>query len=137
MEALPRPAPGDLPAYYVRYLDRAEGATLAEALQEASRNMHATIALLAARGDHAYAPGKWSVKEVLLHVVDAERIFAYRALRFARNDATPLPGFEENDYAPSHARAAARWPPSSRSTMPCGPRRSRCSRGSGGATPST
>lgn len=107
MEALPRPMPGDLPAHYVRYLDRAEGTTLAEALQQASRNMHAVIALLAARGDHAYATGKWSVKEVLQHVVDAERIFAYRALRFARNDATPLPGFEENDYAPE-SRAGRR-----------------------------
>src|SRR5574339_949273 len=50
---------------------------------------------------HRYAPGKWSVKEVLLHVVDDERIYAYRALRFARGDTTPLPGFDENAYAPA------------------------------------
>ena len=52
------------------------------------------------RGEFAYAPGKWTIKELLCHMLDTERILAYRALRFARNDSTPLPGFEENDYAP-------------------------------------
>ena len=48
-----------------------------------------------------YAPGKWSLREVVGHVIDAERIFAYRALRFARNDSTALPGFEQDDYVPA------------------------------------
>jgi len=48
-----------------------------------------------------YAPGKWSMRELVGHVTDSERIFAYRALRFARNDATPLPGFEQDDYIPA------------------------------------
>ncbi len=47
---------------------------------------------------HRYAPGKWSVKEVLGHIADAERVFSYRALRIARGDVTPLPGFDENEY---------------------------------------
>jgi len=47
---------------------------------------------------HRYAPGKWSIKELMVHLMDAERIFAYRALRFARQDKTELPGFDDNAY---------------------------------------
>ncbi|WP_348800444.1 DinB family protein [Flavobacterium adhaerens] len=49
--------------------------------------------------DYSYAEGKWTIKEIIQHIIDAERIFAYRALRISRNDKTPLPGFDENDYA--------------------------------------
>lgn len=49
--------------------------------------------------DYQYENGKWTPKDILLHIIDCERIFACRALRIARNDKTPLPGFEENDYA--------------------------------------
>ena len=62
------------------------------------KQIESTLSLSAAQGDLRYAPGKWSVKEVIGHLIDAERIFAYRALRFARNDATPLPGFDENSF---------------------------------------
>jgi len=48
--------------------------------------------------DYRYAEGKWTIKDIIQHIIDAERVFAYRALRFARNDKTALPGFEENDY---------------------------------------
>ncbi|HMI07147.1 MAG TPA: DinB family protein [Flavobacterium sp.] len=48
--------------------------------------------------DYRYAEGKWTIKDILLHLIDAERIFAYRALRFARKDQTPLASFDENDY---------------------------------------
>jgi uncharacterized damage-inducible protein DinB len=61
-------------------------------------------------GEYRYAPEKWSIKELLCHMMDAERIFCYRALRFSRNDATPVSGFEENDYAPqanAHGRTIA------------------------------
>lgn len=49
--------------------------------------------------DFAYAPGKWTIKQLIIHMIDAERIFAYRALRFGRNDSTELAGFEEDEYA--------------------------------------
>lgn len=49
--------------------------------------------------DYRYAEGKWTIKDIIQHIMDAERIFVYRALRFSRNDQTPLPGFEEDDYA--------------------------------------
>lgn len=48
--------------------------------------------------DYRYAEGKWTIKDIIQHIIDTERIFAYRALRISRNDKTPLPGFEENDY---------------------------------------
>ena len=48
--------------------------------------------------DYRYAEGKWTIKDIIQHIIDAERIFAYRALRFARNDKTALPGFDENEY---------------------------------------
>jgi hypothetical protein len=51
------------------------------------------------RGGFRYAPGKWSIQQLVGHIADAERIFAYRLLRIARSDATPLPGWEENHYA--------------------------------------
>ena len=56
---------------------------------------------------YAYAEGKWTIKDILVHLCDAERIFIYRALRFSRGDETPLPGFEESDYA-KYARANER-----------------------------
>ena len=61
----------------------------------------------ATKFDYSYAPGKWTLKELLQHIIDAERIFDYRALRIARKDETPLPGFDENSYA-EHSKAARR-----------------------------
>ncbi len=49
--------------------------------------------------EYRYAEGKWTIKDIIQHLIDCERIFAYRALRIGRGDSTPLPGFEENDYA--------------------------------------
>ena len=59
--------------------------------------------------DYAYAQGKWTIKEMLQHVIDAERIFSYRALRFARKDPTPLPGFDENLFAENAKADKRNW----------------------------
>jgi len=59
--------------------------------------------------DYSYAPGKWTVKEVLQHLIDGERIFCYRALRFARKDPTPLPGFDENLFAETAKADKRKW----------------------------
>jgi uncharacterized damage-inducible protein DinB len=58
---------------------------------------------------YAYAEGKWTIAELLLHMIDAERVFAYRALRLARLDATPMPGFDENQWAASANQTRRRW----------------------------
>jgi hypothetical protein len=97
-----RPAAGEFIPYYVTYIARVPAGNLADIL---AAQRDATRRLLGpldeARALHRYAPGKWSVKEVIGHLADAERVFAYRALRFARADATPLPGFDETMYVPA------------------------------------
>ena len=100
-----RPQAHEYGAFYQTYVSKVGQDDVLQALQE---GQHATLAffknLPAEKWDYRYAPGKWSIKELLQHVVDGERVFAYRALRIARNDRTPLPGFDENDYAAaSHA----------------------------------
>ena len=80
-------------------------------LRDSGREIVAALAAIPeSRGGFRYAPDKWTIREVVGHLIDAERIFGYRALRLARADATPLPGFEENDYvrtAGSDARTMA------------------------------
>jgi uncharacterized damage-inducible protein DinB len=97
-----KPEATDYPSYYATYINRVTGDDLIESLEN---NFNTTKELIKSLNDdqlnYRYAEGKWSIKEILVHVMDAERIFAYRALRFARQDKTNLPGFEENDYVPA------------------------------------
>ncbi|MEO5929201.1 MAG: DinB family protein [Candidatus Kapaibacterium sp.] len=90
--------------YYEKYVSRFPGGDVAEIL---TRQLDETIALFAgiseSKGMYRYAPEKWSIKEVLGHMIDGERIFGYRVLRFARNDATPIEGFDQNDYVSNGA----------------------------------
>ena len=93
-----RPDFNTLPEFHKRYVLHVKDYDLLEAMKISSKE---TLALVRSipeeKGKHRYAPGKWSIKELLCHMMDTERILAYRALRFARNDKTNLPGFEEND----------------------------------------
>ncbi len=104
------PSSGEYPIYAEMYMDfvKKDGSLL----QQFHDNLLATEEFVASLSDevlnYRYAPDKWSVKEVLVHIIDDERIYAYRALAFARNDQTDLPGFEETAYtayADTHTRS--------------------------------
>jgi hypothetical protein len=94
-----RPEPGEYVAYYEKYIALVPGTDVTGAL-EAQRVR--TMQLFAGRsereGNFRYAADKWTVKDVLGHITDSERIFTYRALRIARGDQTPIEGFEQDDY---------------------------------------
>jgi uncharacterized damage-inducible protein DinB len=97
--SISRPQTGEYAAYYDRYISLISGTDILGTLESQRRQM---LLLLSGRhesdADIRYAPEKWSVREVLGHVCDTERIFAYRALRIARGDRTPIEGFEQDDY---------------------------------------
>jgi hypothetical protein len=96
-----RPGPDESIAYYHRYIDKVAGEDITDQL---ASQLHEVEKLLEPVTDRAalarYAEGKWSIKEIIGHLIDTERIFAYRLLRIARGDSTPLPGFDENAYNP-------------------------------------
>jgi len=95
-----RPAPQDAAEFYHGYINMATGNSVAEVIAnhvDEIKNFYSNLP--EGKADYAYAEGKWTIKELLQHVIDAERIFAYRALRIARKDVTPLASFDENAYA--------------------------------------
>ena len=100
-----------MPEFFDRYINLAEDIDLLDALtQTASFEKLIPAHTLETLGDFRYAPGKWTAKDILQHIVDNERIMAYRAMRFARNDRTVLPGYDENqlaDYAEANRRTMA------------------------------
>ena len=103
-----RPEVSRVPSFYQPYVEYVKDMDLTEALRHAGKLVQQLLATVPeGKGTHRYAEGKWSFKEVLNHMMDAERVFAYRALRFSRNDQTPLHPFDENEYA-SRANAHGR-----------------------------
>lgn len=97
---IPRPQPDEYGSYYQGYIQRVpEGSDIFALLGKQPDDLRAFLQNVSdEQANSRPAPGEWSVKEVLGHICDAERVFAYRALRFARGDSTPLPGFEQDDY---------------------------------------
>ena len=95
-----RPDPLEFPPFYAAYVALVTEDDVVTALRNAGAEMTAALSKVTeARGNYAYAEGKWSIKTVIGHVIDGERIFQTRALRVARADTTPLPGFDENAFA--------------------------------------
>ena len=94
-----RPQPTEYAAYYENYVSLVPGTDILGVLEAQGMLMTQLLGARSEReGNFRYAPEKWTVKEVVGHISDTERIFAYRALRISRNDKTPMEGFEQDDY---------------------------------------
>ena len=101
MRTIPKPEPSEYAPYVITYISLLPDDGLI--LEHFDDNLRTTTELMRSLAEdkltYRYAEGKWTIKEILAHLIDDERIYAYRALRFARNDQTELPGFEQEDYA--------------------------------------
>ena len=97
-----RPAETEYPIFYHNYVSKTTGNDIIKALEDANAE---SVKLLKTindeKGTYAYADDKWILNEVIQHMIDTERVFAYRMMRISRGDKTPLPGFEQDDYVPN------------------------------------
>lgn len=99
-----RPTSADFAPYYAKYIDLTPAGDLVAILQAQAREFETLLrAVPEARAGFAYADGKWTVREVVGHLTDTERVFAYRATAFSRADAQPLPSFDEAAWNPHGA----------------------------------
>lgn len=104
-----KPQTSEHAEYFQRYIQLVpEGDILATLGNQMTEMTNLLGDVSETKGDHRYAVGKWSVKELVGHLIDAERVFAYRALRFARADATPIEGFEQDDYVKAASHGACK-----------------------------
>lgn len=105
-----RPDLSRVPEFYHGYISKTKGDDVMAALRNSTRELFSLLkSIPPEKHDHRYAEGKWTIKEVVQHMIDAERVFAYRALRFARKDDTPLPGFDENLFAQTAKADRRNW----------------------------
>ena len=94
-----RPLPNEYPSFYKNYVDNVKTDNIIKELRDQVIDIQAIISEIPEeKEDFAYAPGKWTIKEIIGHIIDTERVLGYRAMRFARKDKTPLPGYDENHY---------------------------------------
>lgn len=102
---MPKPSPSHYNAHFKSYIDQVKEDDLFTAFDNQAAQISSLITFCSEeQANHAYAPGKWTLKELLQHIIDTERIFNYRALCIARKEQVSLPGFDENEYAAaSHA----------------------------------
>lgn len=92
-----RPQTQEYPEWYNKYISLVEG-DIIEILEKQVTEFSDFINSLVGKGDYAYAPGKWTIKELIGHIIDTERIMTFRLLCFARGEKASIPGFEEDDY---------------------------------------
>ena len=97
---MPRPDLSRVPEFYHGYISKVKEDDLMTGLRSSTKGLFDLLkSIPPEKYDYRYAEGKWTIKEVVQHMLDGERVFTYRALRFARKDETPLPGFDENLFA--------------------------------------
>ncbi|RLD21345.1 MAG: DinB family protein [Bacteroidetes bacterium] len=94
-----KPLDTEYAPFYKSYIDLIEEGDILKTLARQADYCAIYFDTFADRGDHRYAEGKWTVKQLIQHIIDTERVFAYRILRISRGDETPLAGFDENTYA--------------------------------------
>ena len=95
-----RPEPGEYGAFYQGYIDLTRGSDLLQNLQDSGDSLLNTLQnMVPAKSDYTYAKGKWTVKQVLRHIIDCDTVFLYRALHISRENKVNLPGFNENLWA--------------------------------------
>jgi uncharacterized damage-inducible protein DinB len=94
-----KPQPGEYASYAVGYVNKVPSGPVLEILEYLKESTYNFFSRMTAKqAEYAYAEGKWTLKEVLGHMIDTERVFSFRALCFSRGDKNPLPGFEQTDY---------------------------------------
>jgi hypothetical protein len=107
---MPRPDLTRVPEYYHRYINQVPENDLMTALENQTGSFIKLLKKIPAeKVNYRYAKGKWTIKEVLQHIIDTERVFAYRALCFARGESAPLPSFDENLYADNSKASKRDW----------------------------
>jgi hypothetical protein len=100
MATINRPSPHEHAPYYSRYIDLVPPGNILTSLSNPDAGIIGLLSGVSeSKAQFRYAPGKWSIKEVVGHVIDSERVFGFRAFAFSRNDKNPLPGMEQDDYA--------------------------------------
>lgn len=107
---MPQPDLSRVPVFFHNYIKQVPDDDLASAFKNQTPILFDFLASIPAnKVDYAYDEGKWTIKEMVQHMIDAERIFCYRALCFARKDPSPLPAFDENSYAENAKAKTRNW----------------------------
>jgi hypothetical protein len=105
-----RPTTGTYPVYYDAYISLVEANSLTEAIEKYSKDIMKFFRNIPVEKEtFRYAVDKWSMKELVQHIIDAERVFSYRAMCIARKDTTPFPSFDENTYAANSKADKRSW----------------------------